>query len=128
MTDGTQTYITTKIVTAKPQSRHGEDGYQVNYPDGYTSWCPRHTFHDTAVAVGQVRHLPAHIQRVVAELAQLVDRIGKLEGFVESRIFPALEQHERDDLKFQVDAMRLYRDILLRRLRPHLDPLKPNHE
>jgi len=39
-------YIGTKIIQAEP-AKHpesGEDGYVVMYPDGYTSWSPKHTF------------------------------------------------------------------------------------
>jgi hypothetical protein len=37
-------YIGVKIVEAWPQSKAGEEGYAVRYPDGYTSWSPKETF------------------------------------------------------------------------------------
>ncbi|MDV3349084.1 hypothetical protein D0962_04845 [Leptolyngbyaceae cyanobacterium CCMR0082] len=39
-----QTYIGVKEVEAKPLKKHGRDGYEVIYPDGYVSWSPKATF------------------------------------------------------------------------------------
>lgn len=45
-----KTYIGTKIIQAKPKLNYnldkevGVDGYEVHYPDGYTSWSPKATF------------------------------------------------------------------------------------
>lgn len=39
------TYIGTKIIQATPEKHaDGRDGYQVVYPDGYTSWSPADVF------------------------------------------------------------------------------------
>lgn len=42
------TYVTTKVVNAAPQEKDGQEGYQVVYPDGYVSWCPKETFERTS--------------------------------------------------------------------------------
>jgi len=37
-------YIGTKIILATPESKDGEEGYKVTYPDGYVSWSPKAVF------------------------------------------------------------------------------------
>lgn len=37
-------YIGTKMVHAEPASKDGEDGYLVQYTDGYQSWSPKDVF------------------------------------------------------------------------------------
>lgn len=39
-----QNYISVKWVSAEPARKNGQGGYEINYPDGYTSWCPRDVF------------------------------------------------------------------------------------
>lgn len=46
-------YIGTKIIQAEPQAKnygdpatHGQPGYKVVYPDGYTSWSPAAAFEE----------------------------------------------------------------------------------
>lgn len=48
-----QTYIGTKIIQAEPLAKnygppetHGQPGYKVVYPDGYTSWSPADAFEE----------------------------------------------------------------------------------
>lgn len=48
-----KTYIGTKIIQAEPQAKnygttetHGQPGYKVVYPDGYTSWSPAAAFEE----------------------------------------------------------------------------------
>ena len=48
-----QTYIGTKIIQAEPLAKnygppetHGQPGYKVVYPDGYTSWSPAAAFEE----------------------------------------------------------------------------------
>jgi hypothetical protein len=48
----TQYYIGTKQVIAWPESRDGEEGYAVKYPDGYMSWCPKAVFDSAHLAQG----------------------------------------------------------------------------
>ena len=37
-------YIGTKIIQAEPASQEGQEGYAVQYADGYQSWSPRQAF------------------------------------------------------------------------------------
>jgi hypothetical protein len=39
-----KTYIGTKIILAEPETKDGEDGYKVQYEDGYVSWSPKDVF------------------------------------------------------------------------------------
>ena len=48
-----ETYIGTKIIQAEPHEKdygppetHGQPGYRVVYPDGYTSWSPKEAFEE----------------------------------------------------------------------------------
>ena len=47
-------YIGTKVVEAQPQTQHMEDGYEVVYADGYTSWSPKEVFE---ASYNQVDHM-----------------------------------------------------------------------
>lgn len=40
-------YIGTKIIQAEPASREGQEGYAVQYADGYKSWSPRQAFDES---------------------------------------------------------------------------------
>jgi len=103
-------YIGTKIVLASPMARgeynayrgwtppEGEDqavdGYLVEYQDGgqpndsrhggYISWSPKAAFDAAYVETGYdgVLPLPPHQQRVLAEKAELDDRLKKLATFI----------------------------------------------
>jgi len=39
-------YIGTKIIKATPQSQNNQEGYAVEYPDGYRSWSPKKVFEE----------------------------------------------------------------------------------
>ena len=43
-----RTYVTTKLVNARPEDKDGEAGYRVEYPDDHVSWCPKDTFERTS--------------------------------------------------------------------------------
>ena len=41
-------YLSCKLIKAVPKKNEkGEDGYQIFYPDGYVSWCPKSVFEDS---------------------------------------------------------------------------------
>lgn len=39
-------YVGTKIINAEPEAREGQEGYRVQYPDGYISWSPKAVFEE----------------------------------------------------------------------------------
>ena len=43
--DDLKPYVSIKTIMARPkESQTGKSGYEVIYPDGYTSWCPKDVF------------------------------------------------------------------------------------
>lgn len=112
----TQHYVGTKIIEAWQQERDGVAGYAVKYADGYTSWSPAEAFEAAYLPLGHIGNLPPHVQRMVAELAQLSDRIMKLDGFVITDQYASLEESEREDLAAQARAMTMYQEVLRRRV------------
>ena len=109
-------YLTTKIVTAWPQDRQDEPGYAVLYADGYQSWCPKEQFDESAIELGHVDHLAPHEVRLVAELEQLIDRLDKLEAFMETDRYADLPEDDRELLKAQYDIMGIYAGVLNERI------------
>jgi len=41
-----KTYVGTKIVMAKENTKDGKKGYTIVYPRGYESWCPKDVFEE----------------------------------------------------------------------------------
>lgn len=91
-------------------------GYAVKYADGYISWSPKDIFEAVYLPIGHIGHLPAHQQRVIGEKVQLDDKLTKLDGFIGTPVFSGLPETEQELLKLQADAMRVYRDVLARRI------------
>ena len=83
---------------ASPGTLPPQAGYTVKYPDGYTSWSPKDVFEAAYLPLGHIGHLPPHVQRMVAELEQLDDRIKKLGTFQGSDLYASLSEDERKDL------------------------------
>lgn len=112
----TQQYVGTKIVTAWEEERDGRPGYAVKYADGYTSWSPKDTFDAAYLPLGHIEHLPEHVQRAVAEAAELDARLTKLNAFLESEAYQQLSERDRDDLMTQARAMTAYWNALSTRV------------
>jgi len=60
--------------------------------------------------------LAPHQQRVVAEKAELDEKLNKLEAFFESPIYNKLDCSERKRLQLQASFMRAYSDVLGERI------------
>jgi hypothetical protein len=112
----TQHYVGTKIVLAWPQEKDGRAGYAVKYADGYISWSPADTFEAAYIAIGHIGDLQPHEQRMVAEHAELSDKLTKLSAFLESEKFASLSEDDRRLLAVQADGMRVYHNALLVRI------------
>lgn len=71
-------------------------------------------------------HLPPHQQRVMQELAELEDKRGKLEAFLDNPIFKGLPEDEKERLVRQLSCMGEYSGILRERIAafPKADGLK----
>lgn len=49
----TQTYIGSKQITAWNETKDGQPGYAVKYPDGYMSWSPADAFEKAYFGMGE---------------------------------------------------------------------------
>ncbi|WP_333676797.1 hypothetical protein [Dyella sp.] len=112
----TQQYVGTKIVTAWPENQQGRDGYAVKYADGYKSWSPKDTFEEAYRPLGDISHLEPWQQRVVAELVELKDKIGKLSMFMQCDTFKHRDEHTKLLLEQQYMCMSSYADVLQERI------------
>jgi len=137
-----QQYVSTKIVNGTPMTRQeyinlrgwtlpenengADEGYLVEYHDGgqpntdshkgYISWSPKDVFERASLPLGNIEGLAPHHQRMLAERAQLCDRITKLNGFIGTRQFLDLEPLDQSRLQSQLNVMAHYRQELDERL------------
>lgn len=111
-----QHYVGTKIVEGARQDKDGSDGYAVRYPDGYLSWSPKDVFEQAYLPLGDLTETPPHVQRMVAEQAELDRKVGKLSAFLATQTFEALPEIDRELLRKQYAAMRQYSKVLGKRV------------
>lgn len=116
----TQHYVGTKIIEAWPVEKDGQLGYGVKYPDGYLSWSPATAFEAAYLPLGHIGGWPPHVQRMIAEAAELANKLAKLDAFisksVSSAAFAELTAHEKGLLIAQHRFMSAYLDTLRRRI------------
>ena len=118
-------YIGTKTIMAKPMAKSeaekvlnrsladakgGEDGYLVEYPDGYKSWSPKETFEEA------YKVADTYLDRMRIEYADVKERVLKLHTFLMSEEFRALPKEKRAKLQAQCGAMSAYVEILGQRI------------
>ena len=102
-------YIGTKTIMAKPMAKSeaekvlnrslddakgGEDGYLVEYPDGYKSWSPKETFEEA------YKVADSFIDRLQIEFNELAERLDSLDEFL-SRGF----DHVAEKVGYKQEAM-----------------------
>lgn len=122
-------YTGTKTVCAAPMTKAdaekllgisispatpGNDGYLVEYPDGYRSWSPAKVFEDA------YRVSETYVDRMKIELVDLNERICSATRAINS--FGAITKEERWYLKKQLEAMQMYADVLYNRIRCAVEP------
>ena len=140
----TTLYEGTKRVHAKPMNRGdynsyrgwevpadenpADEGYLVEYVDGgrgndsrhagYISWSPKDVFERSYKEVKTVPGLAPHQQRVVAEHAECVDRLRKLQAFIANTDgpFQTLCDEEQRRLVHQEDVMNELGIVLAERV------------
>lgn len=102
------------IVTA---SANRDDGYVVNYtnPDMKRLF-EKHEFEESAISLGDLSHLGCWQQRVIAEKAQLKDRLTKLSAFVEGEAFQNLSLLDQNLLREQKQLMERLDRVLWERI------------
>lgn len=91
-------------------AKGGEDGYLVEYPDGYKSWSPKETFEEA------YKVADTYLDRMRIEYADVKDRVLKLYTFQMSEEFRALPKEKQAKLQAQCGAMSAYVEILGQRI------------
>lgn len=87
----------------------GNDGYLVEYPDGYRSWSPAPVFEEA------YRPSETYEERMRLEYIELGKRIQRATNHLYEPYEP-MTDHERELLSAQVDTMVRYYNILRMRL------------
>ena len=129
-------YVGTKHVSAEPMNLgefikttgrnpyanssdvHGEneEGYIVEYEDGYKSWSPKTVF-EKAYKVAET-----HIDRMRIEFEELRERMKKLKNFLYSEKVFELDKEEVYLLERQYNQMDNYAQTLFQRLKHAIKP------
>ena len=122
-------YIGTKMVSAEPMTK-GEafkknllksgvnvteedsvqEGYAVEYEDGYTSWSPKEVF-EKAYKLAETFQ-----DRLQIEECELNDKINKLHHFMQGESFAALNEVQRNYMSEQYSIMVKYQEVLKKRI------------
>ena len=118
-------YIGTKTIMAMPMAKSeaekvlnrsladakgGEDGYLVEYLDGYKSWSPKETFEEA------YKIADTYIDRMRIEYSDIKERVLKLHTFMMSEEFRDMPNEKRENLSSQYVAMSTYAEILGKRI------------
>ena len=103
----------------KSENSDEEEGYLVQYEDGYQSWSPKSTFEKAYQPSG------TFVDRMRIELADLHNRIVSLHGFMLTQKYRELSDVEQSMLVRQFTTMHDYHDALANRL-DYYNSLVPN--
>lgn len=92
---------------------HGnnEEGYLVEYENGYQSWSPKDVFEKA------YKCSDTFLDRLYIELSDLQDKQDKLQNFFDTEAFKSLSVQNRTLLEAQFGAMLSYSSILIERIR-----------
>lgn len=122
-------YIGTKMVNAEPMTKgeafeknllktgvevtaeeSTQDGYKVEYEDGYTSWSPKEVF-EKAYKLAETFQ-----DRLQIEECELNYKINKLHHFMQGESFAALNEVQRNYMSEQYSIMVKYQEVLKKRI------------
>ena len=103
----------------KSKNSDEEEGYLVQYEDGYQSWSPKSTFEKAYQPSG------TFVDRMRIELADIHNRIVSLHGFMLTQKYRELSDVEQSMLVRQFTTMHDYHDALANRL-DYYNSLVPN--
>ena len=101
------------------------EGYEVTYPDGYKSWCPKDVFEKNNVLIqglcGKMllepnKEVEPFVQRVIDEYNELNVKYIKLSAFIDSDKMNELDKEDQDDLVYQANIMIAGISILNKRI------------
>ena len=91
-------------------AKGGEDGYLVEYQDGYKSWSPKETFEEA------YKIADTYLDRLRIEYDDVKERVLKLQTFLMSEEFRGMPAEKKEKLKNQSLAMSIYLGILACRI------------
>ena len=121
-----QKFIGTKVIMAEPMTLKEaqkvlgrelkpataeEDGYLVEYKDGYKSWSPKSVFEEA------YKCAETFLDRLEIELTELSNKQDKLNKFFDTDIFKSLPKQKKTLLQAQFGAMLAYSQIIVERIR-----------
>ena len=101
------------------------EGYEVTYPDGYKSWCPKDVFEKNNIYIqglcgkllpGPNKENEPFVQRVIDEYNELNVKYIKLSAFIDSDKMNELDAEDQNDLVYQANAMIAYISVLKKRI------------
>ena len=87
-----------------------EEGYKVEYEDGYVSWSPKEVFEKS------YKLAETHLDRLQIEYNELNDKINKLNHYIQGNNFLSLNENKQSLLKQQYNVMLKYLEILKNRI------------
>lgn len=99
-----------KIDVTAVENRESEEGYLVEYEDGYRSWSPKAVF-EKAYRISET-----HIDRMMIEREDLEKRFLAGRKFTFSEKFANLQENQKMLLRKQLDAMEAYLYTLCERI------------
>lgn len=117
-----QHYLLTQIIQARPLKALDQefdpcDGFQVSASDGFISfWTETADFESKTIALGELSHLSGWQQRLVAEKAQLDDKIKKLSLFILADSLKTLPLEDQRLLLEQDELMQRLSKVLMERI------------
>lgn len=100
-------------------------GYEVTYPDGYKSWCPKYVFEKNNIKIIEenledIVHIadnaPDFIKRMGVEHNELVYKYNKLNAFIFTDYFSTLDENRKSRMFIQRNIMKAYIAILQERI------------
>ena len=97
--------IPNRVVDANP----GKEGYVIDYPDGYRSWCPKKEFEDS------YKISETFIDRLKIEHDDLIEKLFKGMNFL-FKPNNGLSEDQRRLLDWQLTFMQKYAEALTRRM------------
>lgn len=89
-------------------------GYRVT-GEGLDKWIPEDEFKENYVSVDTA------LERLALEIHDEVDKLYKLNKFIDGKVFPTLDADSQMDLKLQSAAMQKFVEILQRRYNRMVD-------
>lgn len=96
--------------------QHTEGKMCLRQPEGAHLYINTQDFERDFIPLGHIDHLPAHLQRMIAEHAVNKHRLTKLNAFFDTDLYKGLGEEERLDMAYQAQLMHDLDVVLTRRI------------